>query len=62
MGGYKNQYIGGNGLKRGGGGLGQFADLRGAFQKRGGSVFWGVDTPMYIMIFNKFQSFVVSHC
>ena len=30
------------------GGLGQFADLRGACRRRGGSCFWGgVDTPVY---------------
>ena len=41
----KNQYIGGIALK---GELGQFADLRGAWQKRGGWCFWGeVDIPMH---------------
>ena len=48
----KNQYIGGNCLKMGGGGgLGQFADLRwGAWQKRGRWCFWeGVDNPMHTM-------------
>ena len=34
------------------GGLGQFADLRGAWQERGGVFQWGeggVDTPMHTM-------------
>ena len=35
----RNQYIGGDCLKRGE--LGQFQDLRGAWQKRGGDVFEG---------------------
>ena len=41
----------GNCLKRRGGGLGQFADLRrGAWQERGGQCFWGqVNTPMHTM-------------
>ena len=44
----KNQYIGGNCLKRGR--LGQFADLRGRLAKEeGGSIFEGVDTPMHTM-------------
>ena len=34
----KNQYTGGNYLKRGGG-LGQVSDLRGACRRRGGGVF-----------------------
>ena len=43
----KKQYIGGDCLKRG---LGQFADLRGAWQERGGWYFWGGrDTPMHTM-------------
>ena len=29
------------------GGLGQFADLRGAWQERGGGVFEGVDMQMH---------------
>ena len=34
----------------GGGGAGQFADLRGAWQERGGGVFQGgIDTPMPTM-------------
>ena len=41
----KNQYIGGNCLKRGGGGLGQFPDLRGVWQKRRGG-----DTLMHTMV------------
>ena len=36
----KNQYIGGDCLK-GGGGLGQFTDLRGVWWKRGGGIFEG---------------------
>ena len=41
----KNQYVGGVALKRG---LGQFADIRGAWKKRGGKVFlMGVDISMY---------------
>ena len=42
MGVLKNQYIGGL-PKKGGGGLGQFVDLRGggAWQERGGGVFEG---------------------
>ena len=44
----KNQYMGG--LPKEGGGLGQFADLRGAWHERGGWCFWGrVDTPMHTM-------------
>ena len=34
-------------------GLGQFADLRGSQQKRGGCVFEGVDTPMYTIVSEK---------
>ena len=39
----KNQYIGGEIVWKGGGGLGQFVDLRvgGAWQKRGVWWFWG---------------------
>ena len=47
----KNQYIGGDCLKRGG--LGHFVGLRGgAWQERGGGVSKGerVDTPMLTMI------------
>ena len=41
-------------VERGGlpkkGGLGQFADLRGAWQERGGGVFErGIDAPMHTM-------------
>ena len=36
----KNQYIGGNCLKKGGGALGQFPDLGGGLGKREGG-FWG---------------------
>ena len=44
----KNQYRGGDCLKRG---LGQFDDLRGAWQERGGGgVFEGVDTPIHTMM------------
>ena len=49
----KNQYRGGDCLKRAGegGGLGQFIDLRGAWGERGGGVFeWGADFPMPTMI------------
>ena len=44
----KNQYRGSIALK---GGLGQFVDLRGAWQERGEGVFeWGeVDTSMHTM-------------
>ena len=47
----RNQYIGGNCLK-GGGGLGQFSDLRGSFPKKRGMVFLRVvvDTPMHTML------------
>ena len=45
----KNQYMGRELAKRGGG-AGQFADLRGAWRKRGGVFLRGVDTPMHIMI------------
>ena len=44
-------------IKRGGlpkkGGLGQFADLRAAWQERGGGVLEGVDTPMRTMSYPK---------
>ena len=43
-GGFKNQYVGGLHKK---GGLGQFADLRGAWQERWGG--WEGDTPMPTM-------------
>ena len=33
----------------GGGGFGQFADLRGGFMKKGNSVSEGVETPMHTM-------------
>ena len=42
----KKQYIGGIAKKKGGEGLGQFVDLRGAWQERGG-VFEG-----YVYIYN----------
>ena len=43
----KNQYKGGSCLKKGGG-LGQFADLRGRLGKKEGVVFLrGVDTPVH---------------
>ena len=36
------------------GGLGQYGDLRGTFQKRGGGVFdRGIDTPMHTMRHNR---------
>ena len=35
--------------KKGGGGLGQFADLGGGLTKRGGGVFEGDDTSMHTM-------------
>ena len=52
----KNQYIGGNCLKRQR--LGQFADLRGAWQKEGG-VFegGGVDIPMHAMVYSNLLVF-----
>ena len=41
------------GLPKMGGGLGQFADLRGTWQKRRGGVFeGGADTPIHTMAFN----------
>ena len=47
----KNQYRGGDCIKKGGGGLGQFPNLRGTWQeRRGWCFFWGgVDTPMHAM-------------
>ena len=56
----KNQYIGGNCLKRGGG-LGQSADLRrGLGKKDGGVVFLrGVDTPMHPMDKRKTRLFSI---
>ena len=48
----KNQYIGGNCLKSGGGGLGQFADLRGDLLKEGGTALReGVDTQCTLCAF-----------
>ena len=47
------------GLPKKGGGLGQFADLRGggAWQQRGGWCFLGgVETPIHTMIANSIQS------
>ena len=35
----KNQYVGGDCLKRGGGGLGQFVDLRGVLARKRGWCF-----------------------
>ena len=48
----KNQYIGGDCLKRGGGGLEQFVDLGGLGKKEGGGGVFegGVDTPMPTMV------------
>ena len=54
----KNQYIGGNCVKRGGGTFGQFTDLRGGCQKRGGGVFFNAhyDDKKYLSIFPKMPS------
>ena len=47
----KNQYRGEDCLKNGGGGLGQFVDLRGMLGEKEGMVFFrgGLDTVMHIM-------------
>ena len=52
----KNQYIGGNCLKRGG--VGQFADIRKACRKRGCGVFErGVDPLMHTRVPNSDSRF-----
>ena len=46
----KNPYIEGDCLKRGGEGLGQFADLRRTLARKVGVFLRGVDTPMHTMV------------
>ena len=51
----KNQYIGGSCLKKG---VGQFADLRGAWQKEGDSVFEGVLIPQFTLCESTLYSYL----
>ena len=56
----KNQYIGGDCLKRGA--LGQFADIRGGLGEKEGVVLLGggrgVDTPMHPMVVDNVMLFI----
>ena len=59
----KNQYRGGDYLKRGR--LGQFVDLRGGIARKRWECFWGgggvVDTPVHTMINNQLKSLYKEH-